>query len=314
MQDFDYQEAFSRNLGWLSELDQAKVANYRIALPGLGGVGGHHLHSLLRLGFQKFHIADMDTFDLANFNRQMGAQVSTIGKEKTQVLYDMAKDINPNAEIKIFSQGVHEGNMPSFLNGVDLVIDCLDVFVLETRRKLYGLAEKMKIPVISAAPLGMGTSVMVFSPEKMPFNRYFAFDDQNLKEEEMVLYFLAGMSPWIMHASYLAAPEKIVLRQRKVSSLNIGCSSAASAAAAIALKLCIQRGKILYAPWGYQVDFFHNKLKKFWRPFGNRNLLQKLLIRYMNRRFAKEPVVVAQHASQSSKKHSGSEAARSYLG
>lgn len=75
---WSYSEAFSRNLGLISPSEQEKLRQSRVAVLGLGGVGGVNLVTLARLGIGRFTIADPDTFELANFNRQYGAMVSTI--------------------------------------------------------------------------------------------------------------------------------------------------------------------------------------------------------------------------------------------
>jgi len=79
---FNYHQAFSRNLGWVTEQEQDRLRKSRVAIAGLGGVGGFHLLTLARLGVGAFNLADFDTFDLANFNRQAGASLDTLGKSK----------------------------------------------------------------------------------------------------------------------------------------------------------------------------------------------------------------------------------------
>ena len=69
MTSFDYNVAFSRNIGWLTPDEQTKLRNSRIAIAGLGGVGGSHLLTLARLGIGKFNIADFDRFELHNSKR-----------------------------------------------------------------------------------------------------------------------------------------------------------------------------------------------------------------------------------------------------
>ena len=88
-QSFDYTQAFARNDGLISQIEQARLKHSRIAIPGLGGVGGVHLMTLVRMGIGKFHIADADQFSIANFNRQYGANLSTVGKDKTKVMKAM---------------------------------------------------------------------------------------------------------------------------------------------------------------------------------------------------------------------------------
>ena len=77
MSGFDYDVAFSRNIGWLTPDEQNSLRGKKIAIAGLGGAGGVHLLTLTRLGIGKFHIADLDSFDWVNFNRQAGASASS---------------------------------------------------------------------------------------------------------------------------------------------------------------------------------------------------------------------------------------------
>ena len=105
-ENFDYQTAFSRNLGWVTETEQQLLSAKRIAIAGLGGVGGSHLLSLARLGIGNFHVADLDIFELANFNRQVGATIPNLGRTKVDVLTEMASSINPDLDIKTFPEGV----------------------------------------------------------------------------------------------------------------------------------------------------------------------------------------------------------------
>lgn len=79
---FDYAAAFSRNIGWVTEAEQQALRGKRVAIAGMGGVGGVHLLTLARLGIGAFNIADFDDFDIVNFNRQAGALVSTLGRPK----------------------------------------------------------------------------------------------------------------------------------------------------------------------------------------------------------------------------------------
>src|SRR4051794_4877800 len=108
MPAFDYDDAFSRNLGWVTPTEQQLLRRKTIAIAGLGGVGGLHLVTLARLGVSRFRLAEFDTFDLVNFNRQVGATVSSLGKPKLAVMRAMAADINPEIEFSEFPEGVNE--------------------------------------------------------------------------------------------------------------------------------------------------------------------------------------------------------------
>ena len=79
---FDYSDAFSRNIGWVTQAEQARLRKSRIAIAGLGGVGGAHLLTLARLGIANFNISDFDDFDVHNLNRQAGAFMPYMGQPK----------------------------------------------------------------------------------------------------------------------------------------------------------------------------------------------------------------------------------------
>lgn len=285
MTNFDYNIAFSRNIGWFTNDEQKIVSNAVIGIPGCGGVGGQHLHCLLRMGFQKFKLADFDVFEIQNFNRQFGAVISNIGISKTEALRNMALDINPNAEIEIYENGITEENIENFIDGCDILADGLDLYASQLRPPLYDTALKKGVYVLSAGPFGMGTSLMAFHPKKMGFNEYFDFDKEELTVEGMIIRFLAGMSPNLLHQKYVAAPDAVDLFGGRLPSLHIGCYAASSALAAAAVKIVLDRGKVLYAPRGVQVDFYRNKWKSFWMPFGNRNPIQKAKIKTMHHMF-----------------------------
>ncbi len=112
--DFSYDAAFERNLGWFTEAEQLALRGKRVAIAGMGGVGGVHVITLARLGIGAFHIADFDQFSIANFNRQIGANVETINRPKAKVLEEMALAINPELRITRFDDGVTDENLEAF--------------------------------------------------------------------------------------------------------------------------------------------------------------------------------------------------------
>ncbi|PXX43779.1 ThiF family adenylyltransferase [Undibacterium pigrum] len=274
VRNFDYEEAFSRNLGWLSELEQEQLRHKRVAIAGMGGVGGAHLLTLARLGIGSFHIADFDHFDTANTNRQAGATQSSMGLPKVSVMQVMAADINPELEIQAFPDGVDLGNMDAFLDGVDIYIDSLDFFAFDIRRQVFAACYRKGIPAVTAAPLGMGTAVLTFLPGRMSFEDYFQMQGQD--EFEQGLRFLLGLAPARLHMAYLVDPGRIRLDLKKGPSTVMACQLCAGVAATEALKILLKRGQVRPAPHGVHYDAYRQALKKTWLPGGNRNPLQKL--------------------------------------
>lgn len=284
MTGFDYGRAFSRNIGWLTREEQQRLRGKRVAIAGLGGVGGFHLLTLARLGVGAFHIADFDTFDLVNFNRQAGAAVSTLGRGKAEVMAAQARDINPELDIRIFPEGVTEDNCSAFLAGVDVYVDGLDFFAFAARELVFEACARLGIPAITAAPLGMGAAVLNFLPGHMTFEEYFRL--KGLPEAEKALRFLIGLAPAALHRGYLVEPGAVDLAAHRGPSTVMACQLCAGVAATEALKILLGRGPLRAAPWGYQFDAYRCRLVRTFRPGGNRNPLQRLSLAVARRKLA----------------------------
>lgn len=282
---FSYGEAFSRNLGWLTELEQQTIRKKTVAIAGMGGVGGVHLLTLARLGFSNFRIADLDVFEVANFNRQVGAVVSTLGQQKVSVLSKMAKDINPEANVVEYPEGVTDQNLEQFLTGADLFIDGFDFFVLETRRKTFALARRLGIPAVTAAPVGMGVAFLAFFGDGISFEDYFQFEGKN--ELRQYVNFLMGLAPSGMHRAYLVDPKRLDIANRKTPSTIVGVQLCASFTAAQAVKILLKRGDVQPAPYHYHFDAFLNRFESGRKP-GNRGFFQRLKGDAVERMFKKQ--------------------------
>lgn len=281
MRAFDYDVAFSRNLGWLTPGEQAQLRGKKIAIAGLGGAGGVHLLALTRIGVGRFHLADLDQFDLVNFNRQAGAGMHSLGQAKTDVMARLARDINPELDVRVFDEGVQPHNIDAFLDGVDLYVDGLDYFVFGARRLVYDACRARKIPITFAVPLGMGASLINFLPGGPSFEEYFRLDDG--PEEEWPLRFLIGLAPALLHKSYLVYPEIVDFQKQRVPSTGLACQICAGLAGTEAVKLLLNRGPVIAAPRTLQFDAYTGRLKKCWRPGGNRHPLQKLTLALIRR-------------------------------
>jgi molybdopterin/thiamine biosynthesis adenylyltransferase len=280
---FDYDEAFSRNIGWVTEAEQQVLKGKRVAIAGLGGVGGIHLLTLARLGIGAFNIADHDRFDVVNFNRQAGAFVDTLDRPKVEVMASMARGINPGLDIGSFGEGVSAANLDAFLDGVDVYVDGLDFFAFDIRARVFAACRAKGIPAVTAAPIGMGVALLNFLPGRMSFEDYFQFEGAS--DDEKALRFLLGVSPAMLHRRYLVDASRVNLRQKYGPSTGIACELCAGVAATQVLKLLLRRGKILAAPHGLHFDAYTHRLAHTWRPRGNRGLIQRFVLRMARRQF-----------------------------
>jgi molybdopterin/thiamine biosynthesis adenylyltransferase len=280
---FDYDAAFSRNIGWVTEAEQQTLRSKHVAIAGLGGVGGAHANTLARLGIGRFTIADFDHFELTNFNRQAGASIATVGRPKTEVIAEQLLAINPRIELRTFADGVNAENIDRFLAGVDCYVDGLDFFVFAARELTFEACGLRGIPAITAAPIGMGAAVLNFLPGRMTFEQYFRM--AGCSDSEKAARFLAGLAPAMLQRSYLVDRSRVDLRARRGPSTVMACQICAGIAATEALKILLGRGPVLAAPWGLHFDAYTNRMKTTWRPGGNAHPLQLLLISLARRAY-----------------------------
>jgi len=280
---FDYDAAFVRNIGWVTEAEQHALRGKHVAIAGLGGVGGAHALTLVRLGIGRFTIADFDRFDLANFNRQAGASIETIGRLKTEVLAEQMRAINPQLELRRFDGGVTAENIDSFLQAVDCYVDGLDFFAFAAREMTFAACARLGVPAVTAAPIGMGAAVLNFLPGRMTFEQYFRVAGR--ADAEKAARFLVGLTPAMLHRGYLVDRSRVDLAAHRGPSTTMACQMCAGFAGTEVLKILLGRGPVLAAPWGLHFDAYTNRMKKTWRPGGNANPVQRLLIAVARRMY-----------------------------
>ncbi|MGE4423621.1 MAG: ThiF family adenylyltransferase [Pseudodesulfovibrio sp.] len=268
------EEAFSRTIGFLDAADMDRLINARVAIPGLGGVGGVHVVTLARLGVGKFHLSDMDSFEPANMNRQFGARVQHFGKSKLDVMAGEALSVNPYAEVTKFPEGLNADNLDTFLKDVDVVVDGLDFFVFDVRRMLFNRARELGIPVITAGPLGFSSALLVFTPDGMSFDEYFDITD-DMEETRKYLHFAMGLAPKATHARYLDS-SVVDFDLGKGPSTIIGCQMCSALAATEVVRLLLGRKGVRPAPYYVQIDPYLRKLCRGKLRRGNKSRVQRL--------------------------------------
>ena len=276
-------DAFSRNRGLLSDAEQLKLRNTRVAVAGAGGVGGVHLLTMARLGVGKFTLADPDIFEAVNINRQFGAMQSTIGRAKAEVLAEMLRDINPLAEITVMKEAIGPENVERFFDGVNVYIDGIDFFEIGARRLVFQTARRKGIYAITAAPLGFGATLQIFSPTGMSFDDYCGITD-SMSKLEQVAAFAAGLSPHPYHARYLDFAY-VNFSTGKGPAVSAACTLAAGFVATSVVKIVTGKGEVKPVPHYLQVDMMLGKFTKGYLFMGGRNPLQILKRRMMLAKF-----------------------------
>jgi molybdopterin/thiamine biosynthesis adenylyltransferase len=276
---FNYDIAFKRNIGLITTEESSKVSKTKIALAGLGGLGGYYFLSLVRMGFQHFSIADLDDFELKNFNRQLGANMDTIGQPKVDAMVKMAKLINPDISVRVFPKGLQKDNSELFMEEADIVVDAIDFFCLTARELLYNQARKKKRPVFFAAPLGFSGAMVNISPDGMSFHEYYSIYEGQSSFDK-IMSFAIGLAPSGLHLKYFKMnPSKI--SQGDAPSLTSACLIASGLVTTEVINFVLARKEATFAPQYSQLEPLRGVWKRKKLGSLRRHTLQKLKLRYM---------------------------------
>ncbi len=144
---------FSRTELLFGKEAMEKLAHSRVAVFGIGGVGGYVCEALVRSGVGAFDLIDDDKVCLTNLNRQIIATRSTIGKYKTDVMMERMKDINPDVEVRVHKCFFLPENAESFpFRDYDYVVDAVDT--VTAKISLVMKAREAGVPIISSMGAG----------------------------------------------------------------------------------------------------------------------------------------------------------------
>lgn len=144
---------FSRTQLLLGESAMQELANKRVAVFGIGGVGGYACEALVRSGIGAFDLIDDDKVCLTNLNRQIIATRKTVGKYKTEVMKERMLEINPNVDVRIHNCFFLPENADEFpFDEYDYIVDAVDT--VTAKIELVMKANEMNIPIISSMGAG----------------------------------------------------------------------------------------------------------------------------------------------------------------
>ena len=144
---------FSRTENLIGNANLEKLKNARVAVFGIGGVGGYVVEALARAGVYNIDIIDNDTVSVTNINRQIIATHSSIGNQKTEVMKARVLDINPNANVNVFNTFFMPENSSQFDFSIyDYIIDAVDT--VTAKIELVMKANDLNVPIISSMGTG----------------------------------------------------------------------------------------------------------------------------------------------------------------
>lgn len=168
---FAYDVFTTRNYGFVSQEEQARLRAGAVFVAGVGGMGGACLASLVRAGVGRIAIADIDAFEVSNLNRQMFANLDTVGQDKAAASAAAIARINPEIELEIFG-GEWTKRLDDIAKRYPVIVNgCDDVAATV---QLYRMARTHGASVIDAyaAPLPSVTVVRPQAPRPEERLRY----------------------------------------------------------------------------------------------------------------------------------------------
>ncbi len=146
-------EEFSRSAAIIGDVAIKRLSECRIAIFGVGGVGGYACEALARAGVGAIDIFDKDAVSLSNINRQIIALHSTVGRAKVEVMRERIADINPECRVTAHEVFYLPENADEFdLSLYDLIIDAVDT--VSAKLEIAERGYKLGIPVVSAMGAG----------------------------------------------------------------------------------------------------------------------------------------------------------------
>lgn len=146
-------ERFSRTENLIGDENLKKLAGSKVAIFGIGGVGGYVTEALARSGVCAFVLIDSDTVAESNINRQIIATYNTLGRSKVEVMRERILSINPEASVEIHECFYLPENADEFdFSKYDYVVDAVDT--VTAKINIIMKAKEVGVPVISAMGAG----------------------------------------------------------------------------------------------------------------------------------------------------------------
>jgi molybdopterin-synthase adenylyltransferase len=285
-----YAEMITRNAGFVTPAEQERLRTGRVFVCGVGGMGGAAIQSLVRAGVGRFAIADMDTFEVSNLNRQVFATLDTVGKPKVQSTVDALRRINPDVELTTYGAEWTE-RLDDILPEHPVVINGMDD--LAAGIALYRRARKHGATVIDAytAPLPSVTVVGPTAPrpeERLGFPTV-GHDWRTLSAEQVdqaklaeAVYVMVNSSSRSHIDLGIAAELMAGTRSRPSFAPMVIATGTMMAFEAVKLLLgkpTVDHRGVFYNPWTMQVERPRSPMTAFVMERAARRFITRMLAR-----------------------------------
>ena len=220
MTTFDYAEFTTRNLGFITQAEQAALRDGAVFVAGVGGMGGACFLALVRAGVGRFAVCDIDVFETSNMNRQVFAFTDTVGQDKAEAACAAARRINPEIRIeRLGAEWVEQvadlaSRYPVIVNGTDDIAAGV---------ALYRAAKAAGATVIDAYASPLPSVIVVRPSDPRP--------------EERLRYPTRGKAldairPEDLRASFMKELEYVMTHSSSARHVDLGAAAALAAGTA----------------------------------------------------------------------------------
>ena len=162
---------YMRNIPALTEEDCLTLRKKRVLVVGCGGLGGHIVDMLARIGVGFLRVVDGDAFEPSNLNRQLLSEVPLLGVKKAKAAADHVARVNPDVCVDAVEAFLTETNVLNLIDGCNVVLDALDN--IPTRRLLARACADAGIPYVYGAVQGWVAQAAVSMPGDGLIERLF---------------------------------------------------------------------------------------------------------------------------------------------
>ncbi|ONH28813.1 ThiF family adenylyltransferase [Pseudofrankia asymbiotica] len=191
-----YWERVDRNLGWLGDsrdeqrARQEKLRESVIGIAGTGGIGGSSTLRFVRMGVRNLKLADSDSFDVSNIQRQVGADLDHLGRNKAEVVGEMAFELTRDVNIDVFPDGITAENADEFVQGCDVILDQIDVYTVDAHYALHEAFRRSTRArfILTVLTIGHAAYVFKYTRDSMPVEEVYGLppgaelDEKNLRQ------------------------------------------------------------------------------------------------------------------------------------
>ncbi len=180
--NLDYQLCFQRNIGFFSTEEQQRLKKAKVVVAGVGGVGGVEAAALAQMGIGELVVFDPGVFDEPDMNRQLGATVPNIGRNKAVATAEMLRDINPFMKLTALDYAPDDSaELDRLLVGASVAIDAIDYLGFDYKVAFAQAVRRARLFNFTAPISGVGTTMLILDPEGMTLEElYEAPDDPAL--------------------------------------------------------------------------------------------------------------------------------------